>query len=114
MKTAYRNTLNYKEDVARKLMKSLHKISKLLCAQECKRKIINMEHQAVAHFLRENHVQVFAFLDVDVNTEKKLELKKFHCSENGIETSPPQHEPNSPNHQQQQQRLERRSHRHSR
>ena len=89
MKTAYRNTLDYKEDVAQKLMKSLHEISKLLCAQECKHEITNMEHQAVADFLRENHVQVFAFLNVEVNAEKEVELKKLYCSVNGIDTFPP-------------------------
>ena len=89
MKTAYRNTLDYKEDVAQKLMKSLHEISKLLCVQECKRKITNMKHQAVSDFPRENHVQVFAFLDVDINAEKELELKKLYRSENAIAPSPP-------------------------
>ena len=91
MKTAYRNTLDYKEDVARKLMKSLAESSKLLCAQECKHEITNMEHQVVTDFLRENHVQVFTFLDADVNAEKELELKKLYSSENGID--PPKHEP---------------------
>ena len=75
MKTAYHNTLDYKEDVAQKLMKSLHEILKLLCAQECKREITNMEHQAVADFLRGNHGEVFTFLDVGVNAEKELEIK---------------------------------------
>ena len=60
MKTACRNTLDYKEEVARKFMKSLHKLSKLLCAQECKREVTNMEHQAVADFLKENYPHVFA------------------------------------------------------
>ena len=89
MKTAYRNTLDYKEDVARKLMKSLHEISKLLCAQECKRAVTNMEHQAVADFLRENHRQVFTFLGVEAIAEKEEELKKLYCSVNGIDAFPP-------------------------
>ena len=95
-KTAYSNTLEYKEDVVQKLMKSLHEISKLLCAQGCKHRITNMEHQAVSDFPRGNHRQVFVFLDVDDNAEKKLELKKVSCFENGIDVSPfplPQHEP---------------------
>ena len=50
MKTACHNTLDYKEEVAQKCMKSLYEISKLLCAQECKREVTNMEHQAVADF----------------------------------------------------------------
>ena len=88
MKTAYRNTLDYKEEVARKCMKSLYEISKLLCAQECKQEVTNMEHQAVADFFKENYQHVFAFLDVDANGEKAEELKKLYCSENGIETFP--------------------------
>ena len=44
MKTAYRNSLEYKEDVARKLIKSLYEISKLLCAQKSKHEITKMEH----------------------------------------------------------------------
>jgi hypothetical protein len=88
MKTAYRNTLDYKEEVARKCMKSLYEISKLLCAQECKQEVTNMEHQAVAIFFKENYQHVFAFLDVDANEEKAEELKKLYCSENGIETFP--------------------------
>ena len=53
MKTAYRNTLDYKEEVAQKFMKSLHEISKLLYAQECKQEVTNMEHQAVADVFKE-------------------------------------------------------------
>ena len=88
-KTAYHNTLNYKEDVARKLMKSLHEILKLLCAQECKREIINMEHQAVADSLMGNHRQVFVFPDVDVNAEKELELKNCTALRMAYKHPPP-------------------------
>ena len=93
--------LDYKEDIAWKLMKSLHKISKLLCAQECKHKVTNTKHQAIADFPRENHMQVFTFLDVDVNAEKESELKKLYRSENGIEPHLPARI--NPHHHQQQQ-----------
>ena len=55
MNTAYRNILHHKEDVVQKLMKSLYKISKLLCAQECNYEITHVEHKEVPDFLKENH-----------------------------------------------------------
>ena len=93
MKTTYGNTLNYKEDIAWKLVKSLYKISKLLCAQESKYKMTNVEHQAVAYFLRKNHRQVFVFLGIKANAEKESQLKKLYCSENSMDAfSLPKHD----------------------
>ena len=88
METLYCNILHHKEDVARKLMKSLYNISKLLCEQEYNHEITHIEHQEVADFLKENHRQVFTFFGGGANAEKEVYLKKLYCSENGIDIFP--------------------------
>jgi hypothetical protein len=69
-------------------MKSLYKISKLLCAQELKQQGSNVEHQVVANFLKENYRRVFVFIDVKANAEKEADSEKIYCAENGINALP--------------------------
>ena len=75
MKTAYRNTLDYTEDVVWKLMKFSCKSSKLLCAQESKHGLTTMEHQAVTYFPREKNRHMFMFLGAEANTGKEPDSK---------------------------------------
>ena len=88
LKTKWLNVIEHRNNITSILLKSLYKVTSILCAQEHSLLETWMEHHIVAEFLNEHHVKILMFCDVEVNDTRKKALQQRYYEVHNLDVFP--------------------------